>query len=80
MPTEQDKDYCHDEDTLLIDDMELTNAAEDPKKTKNSSDSLPAMIANINQTVATMAGNISSMGNVLKRTHADTAPPSNAKR
>ena len=80
MPTEQVKDYCHDEDTLLIDDIEATNAAEDPENTKNSSDSLAAMIANMNQTMATMAGNISSMGNALKRMHADTAPPSNAKR
>ena len=80
MPTEQVKDYCHDKDTLLIDDIESTIAAEDPEKTKNSSDSLAAMITNMNQTMATTAGNISSIGNALKRIHADTAPPSNAKR
>ena len=49
MSTEQDKDYCHDEDALLRDDMESTNAAENTEKTKNSSDSLAAIIANINQ-------------------------------
>ena len=38
------------------------------------------MITNMNQTMAAMAGNISSMGNALKRMHADTASPSNAKR
>ena len=80
MATELDKDYCHDEDTLLRDNIKSTNAAEDPEKAKNSSDSLAAMIANKNQTIATMAGNISSMGNALKRMHADTVPPSKAKR
>jgi len=60
--------------------MESTNAAENTEKTKNSSDSLAAMIANMNQTMAAMVGNISSMGNALKRMHADTASPSNAKR
>ena len=80
MPTEQDKDYCHGEDTLLIDNRESTNAAENTKKTKNSSNSLAAMIANMNQIMVMMAGNISSMGNALKRMHADTASPSNAKR
>ena len=37
------------------------------------------MITNMNQTMATMAGNISSMGHALKRMHAATAQPSNAK-
>ena len=80
MAMEQDKDYCHDEDSLLLDDIESTNVAEDPEKTKNSSDTLTPMIANMNHTMATIAGNISSMGNALKRMHADTALPSNAKR
>ena len=80
MATELDKDYCHDEDTLLRENIKSSNAAEDPEKAKNSSDSLAAMIANKNQTIATMAGNISSMGNALKRMHADTVPPSKAKR
>jgi len=31
------------------------------------------------QNMVAMAGNISSMGNPLKRIHADTASPSNAK-
>ena len=50
------------------------------QKTKNSSGSLAPMVANMNQTMAAMVGNISSMGNALKRMHADTASPSNAKR
>ena len=66
---EQDKDYCHHEDTLLRDDTELTKAAKNTEKTQNSSDSLTAMIINMNQT---MAGNISSTGNALKRMYADT--------
>jgi len=77
MSKEQDRDYRHDEDALLRDDMESTNAAENTEKSRNSSDSLAAMIANMNQTMAAMAGNISSMGNALKRMHADTASPSN---
>ena len=72
MSTEQDKDYCHHEDTLLRDDMELTKAAKNTEKTQNSSDSLAAMITNMNQTMASMAGNISSTGNALKRMYADT--------
>ena len=50
------------------------------QKTKNSSGSLAPMVANMNQTMAAMVGNISSMGNALKKMHADTASPSNAKR
>ena len=69
---EQDKDYCHHEDTLLRDDTELTKAAKNTEKTQNSSDSLAAMITNMNQTMASMAGNISSTGNALKRMYADT--------
>lgn len=38
------------------------------------------MIAYMNQTMVAMAGNISSVGNALKRIHADTASSSNAKR
>ena len=79
MPTEQDKDYCHGEDTLLIDDKESTNAAENTKKSKNSSKSLAAMIANMNQTMAMMVGNISSIGNALNRMHPDRTSPSNGK-
>ena len=67
MPTEQDMDYCHNEDDLLRDDMESTTAAENTGKTKTSSDSLAAMIANMNQTMAAMAGNISSTKNNLKK-------------
>ena len=79
MLTEQDKDYCHNEDTILMDDMEATNAAENTEKTKNSSDLHAAMIAvNIKQTIAAVAGNISSIGTTLKRVRADTASPSNA--
>ena len=80
MAMEQDKDYCHDEDSLLLENIESTNVAEDPKKTKNSSNTLAPMIANMNHIMATITGNISSMRNALKRMHADTALPSNAKR
>ena len=62
MSKEQDKHHCRDEDALVRDDMESTNAAENTEKTKNSKN------ANTNQTMATMAGNISSMENALKRT------------
>ena len=55
MSTEQDKDYYHDED-LLRDDMESTKAAENTEKTKNSSDSRAAMIANMNQNMARSDG------------------------
>ena len=75
---EQDNGYCHDEDALLRDDMESTNAENTEKK--NPNDSFAAMTANMNQTMVAMAGNISSMGNALKRIHADTASSSNAKR
>ena len=57
--------------------METTNAAENTEKTKKSSNSSTTMIGNIKQA---MVGNISSIGNTLKRMHADTASPSNAKR
>ena len=70
MPTEQDEDYCHNKDTLLIDDMESTNAAENTEKNKNSSNSSTTMISNIKQA---MVVNISLIGNTLKRMHADTA-------
>ena len=72
MSMEQDKDYCHHEDALLRDDLELTKAAKNTKKTQNSSDSISTMTANMNHTMAVMVGNISSMGNALKRIHADT--------
>ena len=70
MSKEQDNGYCHDEDALLRDDIESTNAENTEKK--NSNDSTVAMIANMNQTMVAVAGNISSMGNALKRIHADT--------
>lgn len=64
---------------LLRDEIESTNTAEN-RATKNSGDSLVAMIASMNQTMAAMAGSIFSMGNALKRLHADTASPPNDKR
>lgn len=58
--------------------MESTNAEENTEKAKNfNAESLAAMIAKMNQTMATMAGNISSMA--LKRMRADTESASNAK-
>lgn len=74
------KDYCHDENDFLRKEMESTNAEENTEKAKNfNAESLAAMIAKMNQTMATMAGNISSMGNALKRMRADTESASNAK-
>lgn len=72
------KDYCHDENDFLRKEMESTNAEENTEKAKNfNAESLAAMIAKMNQTMATMAGNISSMA--LKRMRADTESASNAK-
>lgn len=62
----------------MRDNTESTNSAENTKKTKNSSNLLTSMIANTNQTMAAMVGNVSLMGNALKRMYADTASP-NAK-
>ncbi|CAH3022290.1 unnamed protein product [Porites evermanni] len=70
---------CFNEEELLRDEIESTNTAEN-RATKNSGDSLVAMIASMNQTMAAMAGSIFSMGNALKRLHADTASPPNDKR
>lgn len=70
---------CSNEEELLRDEIESTNTAEN-RATKNSGDSLVAMIASMNQTMAAMAGSIFSMRNALKRLHADTASPPNDKR
>ena len=69
---------CSNEKELLRDEIESTNTAEN-RATKNSGDSLVAMIASMNQTMAAMAGSIFFMGNALKRLHADTASPPNEK-
>lgn len=73
---------CSNEEELLRDEIESTNTAEN-RATKNSGDSLVAMIATMNQTMAAMAamaGSIFSMGNALKRLQADPASPANDKR
>lgn len=50
---DKDKDYCHDEEDLLRDNMESTKAAENTEKTKNLSDLLTTMIVSTNQTILT---------------------------
>ena len=50
---DKDKDYCHDEEDLLRDNMESTKAAENTEKTKNLSDLLTTMIVSMNQTILT---------------------------
>lgn len=50
---DKDKDYCHDEEDLLRDNMESTKAAENTEKTKNLSDLLTTMIVRTNQTILT---------------------------
>lgn len=71
-PAEQGIYECSNEEELLRDEIESTHT--------NSGDSLVAMIASMNQTMAAMAGSIFSMGNALKRLHADTASPPNHKQ